>query len=220
MHSLIGPRDLRIIRLRAYPTLRSLHLYLGLFVSPFVVVFAASVIFLVHSWLPGSKASATTRTVANVAIPETAETAKGREQVVALRPVLDGLGVRGEIGFIRYVPRDRRITMPVTQPGRQTTVELRLAERAATITESRTGIADAMTYLHKMPGPHNVNIRGNSPHVTAWRWFADGTVYLLLLVSATGIYLWAVLKAERRIGLGLLAAGALSMGGVIYALIA
>jgi hypothetical protein len=108
----------------------------------------------------------------------------------------------------------------VTQPRRQATVELRLADRTATITEGRTGIADAMVYLHKMPGPHNVNIRGNSAHVTAWRWFADGTVYLLLFVSASGVYLWAVLKAERRIGLGLLAVGAGSMGGVIYALVA
>ena len=206
--------------MRTYPTLRSLHLYLGLFVSPFVVVFAASVIFLVHSWLPGSKPAVITRTVSAIAIPEAAETAKGTEQVTALRSVLEALDVRGEIGFVRYVPRDRRIIMPVTQPGRQTTVELRLAERTATITESRTGIADAQVYLHKLPGPHNVNIRGNSAHITAWRWLADGTVYLLLFVSASGVYLWAVLKAERRIGLGLLAAGALSIGGLLYALIA
>jgi hypothetical protein len=208
------------IALRTYPALRTLHLYLGLFVSPFVVVFAASVIFLVHSWLPGAKGPAVTRTVSEVVIPAAAETAKGREQVAALRSVLDAIGVAGEIGFIRYVPRDRRIVMPVTQPGRQTTVELRLAERTATITEGRTGMADALVYLHKMPGPHNVAIRGNSPHIAAWRWFADGTVYLLLFVSASGVYLWAVLKAERAIGLGLLAAGALSIGGLIYALIA
>jgi hypothetical protein len=206
--------------LRAYSTLRSLHLYLGLFLSPFVVVFATSVIFLVHSWLPGSKGAATTRTFSDVAIPAVAETAKGREQVVALQLVLETLNVRGEIGFVRYVPRDRRIIMPVMQPGRQATVELRLVERTATVTESRTGIADALMYLHKMPGPHNVNIRGNSAHVTAWRWFADGTVYLLLFVSASGVYLWAVLKAERRIGVGLLAMGAVSMGGMIYALVA
>ena len=110
--------------------------------------------------------------------------------------------------------------MPVTQPGRSTTVELQLAQRTATITTSRTGFADAMVYLHKMPGPHNVNIRGNSAHILAWRWFADATVYLLLFVSVSGIYLWAVLKAERWVGLGLLAAGALSFAGLVYALAA
>jgi hypothetical protein len=56
--------------------------------------------------------------------------------------------------------------------------------------------------------------------VQVWRWFADATVYLVLFVSLTGVYLWAVLKAERRVGLSLLAAGALSLGGLAYALIA
>ena len=188
--------------------------------SPFLVVFAASVIFLVHSWLPGAKPLATTRTVADISFPDTVETTKGREQIDALRGVLDALDVHGEIGFVRHSPRDRRIVMPVTQPGRQTMVELQLTERSATITTSRTGFADALVYLHKMPGPHNVAIRGNSPHMVAWRWFADATVYLLLFVSVSGIYLWAVLKAERRIGLGFLGAGALSFAGLIYVLVA
>jgi hypothetical protein len=195
-------------------------LYAGLFVSPFVVVFSVSVFFLVHSWMPGAKPTPSTRAAADVAFPAKLETTKGREQIAALRGVLDRLDVRGEIGFVRYIPRERRFVLPITQPGRQSTVELRLAERIATITTSNTGIADAMVYLHKMPGPHNVNIRGNSEHVTAWRWFADATVYLLLFVSASGVYLWAVLKSERRIGLSLVAAGVMSLGGLIYALVA
>lgn len=206
--------------LRLYPTLRNLHLYAGLFVSPCIVVFALSVFFLVHSWIPGAKNPSTTRTASNLVFPETLETAKGREQVEALRVVLDRLNVRGEIGFVRYVPRERRFVLPVTQPGRQTTVELQLATRTASIATTTTGLADAMVYLHKMPGPHNVSIRGNSPHVQGWRWLADATVYLLLFVSVSGVYLWAVLKAERRVGLSLLAAGALSFGGLVYALIA
>ncbi len=206
--------------MRAYPTVRNLHLYVGLFLSPFIVVFSVSVFFLVHSWIPGAKQAPVTRTATEVVFPENAETAKGREQIAALRSVLDGLNVRGEIGFVRYSPRDRRFVLPVTQPGRQTTVEFNVALRTASISTSATGIADAMVYLHKMPGPHNVSIRGNSLHVQVWRWLADATVYLLLFVSVSGIYLWAVLKAERRVGLGLLAAGALTFGGLIYALIA
>jgi len=205
---------------RAYPAFRNLHLYIGLFVSPFIVVFAVSVIFLVHSWLPGAKHSSTTRTIADISFPDTVEATKGREQVEVLRGLLAGLGVHGEIGYVRYVPRDRRIAMPVTEPGRLTMVEFQLAQRTATITTSRTGFADALVYLHKMPGPHNVNIRGNSTHILAWRWFADATVYLLLFVTMSGIYLWAVLKAERRIGLGLLAAGVVSLAGLVYGLVA
>jgi hypothetical protein len=207
------------LTLRTYPLVRSLHLYLGLFVSPFIVVFSLSVFFVVHSWVPGSSEPKSTRVVAEVAIPDGLESAKGAAQINAVRSVLDALNVNGEIGFIRYSPQQRRFNLPVTQPGRETQIELQLSTRTAVISTRTTGIADAMVYLHKMPGPHNVALRGNSIHVQVWRWLADVTVYLLLLVTATGIYLWAVLKAERRLGLALMGAGALTCGGMIYALI-
>jgi hypothetical protein len=70
-----------------------------------------------------------------------------------------------------------------------------------------------------MPGPHNANLRGNAAFIRAWRWIADATVYLLLFLTVSGVYLWAVLKTERRIGLALLAAGAVSFGGLIFALV-
>ena len=59
---------------------------------------------------------------------------------------------------------------------------------------------ESLSYLHKMPGPHNVAIRGNWIGTQAWRVFADATIYLLLFISLSGIYLWWAIKAERRIG--------------------
>ncbi len=38
----------------------------------------------------------------------------------------------------------------------------------------------------------------------------DTTVYLLLFITISGVYMWAVIKAERKIGLVLLGAGSLS----------
>jgi hypothetical protein len=54
----------------------------------------------------------------------------------------------------------------------------------------------------------------------AWRWLADATVYLLLFISVSGIYLWTVLRLERRAGIAMLAAGAVSFFGIVYALVA
>jgi hypothetical protein len=184
-----------------------------------VVVFALSVLFLVHSWLPRGETTATTRTASDLIFPQNIETARGAEQVGAVRSVLDQLEVKGEIGFIRYAPQQRRFSIPVLQPGKETLIELQLAARTASVVTRSMGIADAMVYLHKMPGPHNVSLRGNSPHVQAWRWLADATVYILLFVTVSGIYLWAVLKAERVIGLSMLVAGVLSLGGLIYAIL-
>jgi uncharacterized iron-regulated membrane protein len=58
------------MRGRFYRLIRDLHLYLGLFISPFVLVFAISVFFLVHAWLPkiGSETS-TTRVVSALPLP-------------------------------------------------------------------------------------------------------------------------------------------------------
>ena len=52
-----------------------------------------------------------------------------------------------------------------------------------------------------------------------WRWLADATVYLTLFLSLSGINLWVALRAERRIRFTMIAAGALSFGGILYAIV-
>ena len=203
---------------RFYVLIRDLHLYFGLFISPFVLLFAVSVFFLVHSWIPGVSRQISVRTVPNIPIPEDIEKLSGRQQVDALHGVLDRIGAAGEVNFIRRIPRERRLVIPVVVPGRETYVDLNLEARSATISQHNTGAWDALVYLHKMPGPHNVNIRGNWFYTRVWKWLADATVYLILFISISGVYLWTVLRAERRIGLALLAGGACSLAGIVYAL--
>ena len=203
---------------RFYLVTRDLHLYFGLFISPFVLVFAISVIFLVHSWIPGGAPQPASRRAVDLSIPAHVGHLKGREQLAAIRGVLDQLGVSGEVGFVRGLPKEHRLIVPVGVPGRETTVDLDLETRSATITKRSTGVWDGLVYLHKMPGPHNTNIRVNTTYMRVWKWFADATVYLLLFISISGIYMWTVLRGERRIGLVLIAAGAFSFFGVIYAI--
>jgi hypothetical protein len=97
-------------------------------------------------------------------------------------------------------------------------VRIELEARQAVVEMPRRGLADAMHWLHKMPGPHLANIRGNWLWTRVWRVLSDSVVYLLLLITATGIYLWAVLRAERKAGLLFLAAGAVSFFGILYAI--
>ena len=54
----------------------------------------------------------------------------------------------------------------------------------------------------------------------AWRVLADATVYLFLFITLSGIYLWVALRAERRVGLVLILAGAGTFGGLVYAIVA
>ncbi|HSB17289.1 MAG TPA: hypothetical protein VLE22_22755 [Bryobacteraceae bacterium] len=205
---------------RFYTVTRDLHLYIGLFLAPFVLVFAVSVFFLVHSWLPGvAPEPGPPRTVTGVLIPNGVENLDGRKRVDAVRAVLDPLGVAGEVTVIRHIRNERRLVIPVIVPGRETTVDINLETRTALVSTRTTGIWDALVTLHKAPGPHLVAIRMNWFPMRVWKWLADATVWLVLFLSVSGIYLWAVLRAERRIGLVLIAAGATSFFGVIYALV-
>ena len=207
------------MRGRFYRFIRDLHLYLGLFISPFVLVFAVSVVFVVHSWRPriGSETS-TTRVVSALPLPADLQRLSGRPLIDALRPTLEKAGVRGEVGFIQHLVKEEKLIIPVTIPGRETTVSIRIASGEATIVTRETGLADALVTLHKSPGQHGPTIRMNWFYMKAWRWMADATVYLILFISASGIYLWYVLRAERSVGYFLLFAGALTFFGMAYAL--
>src|SRR5262249_30119632 len=134
-------------------------------------------------------------------------------------PVLEKAGVRGEVGFVRRLVKEEKLVIPVTIPGRETTVSLSLANGEATIETRETGLADALVILHKSPGQHGPDIRMNWLYMKLWRWMADSTVYLTLFITVSGIFLWYVLRAERVAGLVILSAGALTFFGMAYALI-
>ena len=206
------------MRNRFYLIIRDLHLYTGLFISPFVLVFAISVFYLVHAWVP-AESSRPPRKVTNLKLLPNVQDLSGRARVDAVRSILDQVGVQGEIGFIRHIPKERRLVVPMSIPGRQTVLTIDLAAQTATVLERQTGLADALVLLHKVPGPHLVDIRMNWFPMLVWRFLADGTVYLLLFITASGIYLWAVLRSERHVGLTLLTLGAFSFFGVVYAVV-
>ena len=208
-----------LTRQRIYWIIRDMHLYAGLFVSPFVLVFAFSVFALVHPSRQSRPTVSGSRTVRNLYVPADIEKDIGSAGLVAVRRILDQCMVRGEIGFIQHLPRENRLVVPVSVPGRETVVVIDLKGATADISDRETGVMGSLALLHKSPGPHLVDIRMNWLPMQIWRCVADSTVYLILFLSASGIYLWLLLRAERRVGVVLLAAGVLSFVGIIYALI-
>ena len=207
------------MRRRFYGITRDLHLYLGLFSSPFVLLFSVSVFFLVHTWLPrlGSQRS-DTRLVPALPLSGDLRTLSGRPLIEALRPILKSAGVQGEVGFVTRLVQEDSLVIPVMIPGRDTTVTIRLATGDTSIVTRESGLASALAILHRSPGEHAPAIRMNWFWMGAWRWMADTTAYLILFISVSGIYLWYVLRAERRVGFVLIAAGALSFFGLAYAI--
>ena len=201
-----------------YRWLRDLHLYFGLFISPFILLFAASVFYLNHGQLL-TGAELPVEAYRNLDVPDGFDRLKGREAVDRAAAILPQLRVSGEVGYLRYVARDRHLIFPVSKAGSETTVDVDLDARTATVKRRSMNLWESLSYLHKMPGPHNVAIRGNWIGIGIWRLFADATIYLVLFISLSGVYLWWAIKAERRIGAALLAAGAFSFVGLVYAVI-
>jgi hypothetical protein len=197
---------------RIYHWTRDLHLYLGLLVSPVIVIFALSSIFLNHAFLPWRGDSVQTRSY-TVPIPT------GDNSLDMAKQVRQSIQVSGEIDFIRWDRDDRTLSFPLRRPGWSADVQVDLATGRTTVEEKTTGVWDAMVYMHKMPGPHNVAIRGNAPATQAWRVVADATVYLVLFLTATGIYLWLILKVERKAGLIAVGAGMVTFLFITFALI-
>ena len=200
-----------------YRWTRDLHLYLGLFVSPFLVAFAVSVFFLNHAKVDTSAVSSIA-TVRDIAVPAGMERTQGREAVDLARKIVDQVGVTGEIGFVRYLGKERRLVIPVSRPGVETVVDVDVSKRTAVVSRRITSVMESIAYLHKSPGPHNAVLRGNWFWTRVWRWLTDGTVYLLLFSSVSGLYLWFTIRAERRVGLVLLGAGAMTFVAFLYGL--
>ena len=128
-----------------YRLTRDLHLYLGLFVSPYVLVFAFSVFFLVHAWLPTAARSAKgPREVSNLPIPANLDQLSGRARIDALRPTLKAAKVAGEVGWIQFSPNEHKLVIPVSVPGKNTILTIDLDQHRGVVEEKVTGFADAV----------------------------------------------------------------------------
>ncbi|MEP7000304.1 MAG: PepSY-associated TM helix domain-containing protein [bacterium] len=212
------PRPPRAVFKAFYRWTRDLHLYLGLFVSPFVLVYAVSAIQFNHTLMPWGGVSnaevAREERVVRVVVSDS------KNSLEIARQVRQQIDVRGEIGYVRRKAGSREVRFPIETPGHVTTVDVDLSAGTATIQQRSTGVWDGLTYLHKMPGPHNATVRGNWLVTRFWGWTADVAVYLILFLTASGVYLWTVLRADRRTGMAFLGAGLLSFVAIIVAIVA
>lgn len=193
---------------------RDLHLYAGLFLSPFILIFAFSTLCLNHPGQDGGAAESGAPWTQPVTFDPTAP-----GTLLQARGILGQLRLTGEIDNVMHNKKAGRLTIPVSKPGELTTVTVDLASGVATVQRKVEGMAAALVYLHKRPGPHLVMFRGNWAYMAAWARLADATVYGTFFLTATGLYLWWFFKAERRLGWVLLAAGLLTVGGLATAMV-
>jgi len=199
-------RKNRIISQGLYHWTRQLHLYFGVFISPFILLFAISAIPLNHRWQPNPREHKTSVPV---------QITEGLEKMELVNSILAQLNLTGEV-IGRGQVRNNQTVIRVTRPGKMKILTVDMLNKKAEIVERTFGFLDTLRYLHLNPGPHKLP---NWFFTRFWGWMADTTVYVILFLSLSGIYMWAVIKAERKVGLIMLASGCLSFVWIVYALL-
>lgn len=178
-----------------YPLLRSLHLYSGLFISPFVLIFSISVFIFNHPQVIRSLSPVTPMDEVKMKLDRIPY---DTTDLLTARKIVLKLGIDGEVDYINH--NNDRITFPLKKPGLITHITVNKHNDSVLIRPEREGAYRAMAFLHSMPGQHNQKIRGNSDFIKVWRILADGVVYLLLFLTISGVFLWYFLKVERNLG--------------------
>ncbi|TAL80401.1 MAG: hypothetical protein EPN88_01285 [Bacteroidetes bacterium] len=194
--------------------IRTLHIYFGLFISPFILIYSISVLaynhagFLSHINTVKSLPEIRTR-LDNIPYDTT--------DLLTAQAIIRKIGIKGEIDFI--INNADQISFPVNKPGLKTRVEVNTHTDSVVINRQLEGSIRAMNYLHIMPGQHNAKIRGNSLFLKIWRLIADLVVYLLLFLVLSGIFLWYLLEFERNTGFYAIILGMLFFTGLLFLII-
>ena len=193
-----------------YPLVRSLHLYFGLFISPFILIFSISALVFNHVGFLNRMSPVKSLPEIRIKLDEIPY---DTTDLGTAKAIISKLGIVGEIDFISK--NNSRISFPVNKPGLKTRVEVNTLTDSVVITMQMEGSMRAMSYLHLMPGQHNVQIRGNSVFLKIWRLIADAVVYLVMFLTVSGIFLWYFLKGERKTGLYSIIIGVLFFTGLL-----
>ncbi len=190
-------------------TLRSwllnLHLYGGLLVSSYVVLFGVSSLNYNHHF-GGAVEDDMVEWQTQITLPEGVD--DDRTISFAVR---DSLGLLGWAPWWEYRHGDDVFHFQVVRPGKRYHMHLS-PDGSLRVEEYRLGIWPVVNQLHalmRLP---------NSDFISVWGVFTELTFWVVLLSTASGVYLWTRRSAERRIGWILLAVtgATLILMGYIY----
>ncbi len=193
-----------------YSLVRNVHLYIGLFISPFVIIFAVSILVFNHPLFFSKIYPVKELPAQNLRLDSFPVRSS---DLLTARAILTQLDMTGEIDYI--TKKDSSLSFPVRTPGMVSRVVVNKGTGMVSVKRSEQGIFRGTTYLHAMPGPHNVAIRGNSGFINTWRYLTDTLVYSILFLTISGIFMWYFLQSERKMGLFALATGILILIGLL-----
>lgn len=202
-----------------YKLIKDIHLYTGLFISPFIILFSISAIILNHDFVNWQEDWQKWSFSVDKKVDKTVKFNIPNASQLKLekaKNILKEIDIEGEIANIF----GDSITMyiPVTKPNYRISIKADLGSGIAYIHSERVSLWKKLIWLHKMPGPHNENIRGNWVYTKFWASVVDLSVICLFFTTITGFILWFYYKNERVIGMISLIIGILSIVSLVIGL--
>lgn len=171
------------------------HLYLGLLIAPYVVVYALSAVAFNHG-IKGAPSTPTSE-VRTVTLPA------AEDDFALARGLSDQLGVPGWLnrGKIQR-PSPEELVFAIGRPGSRVTVTVDEAAGEARVETERSGIVSVLRGLH---GLHDL---GGTFWGETWAVYTEVSVWVLGLAIFSGILLWLPRPSARAFGASFLIAGA------------
>jgi len=170
------------------------HLYLGLLISPYVVVYALSSVAINHGMkdAPGEPTSE----VRAVELPA------AEDDVALARALSEQLGVAGRLnkGKVRR-PTPEELVFELGRPGSRVTVTVDEAAGEARLVTRRAGIVSVLKGLH---GLHDL---GGTLWGWTWGVYTEVSVWVLGLALSSGILIWLPRPSARKLGASFLVVG-------------
>jgi hypothetical protein len=175
-----------------YKIIRTIHLLLASFSLPFLIMYGVSAVQMSHSTWFQMKPAVTEHEL-SLASGET-------DARIVAREIMNQLpDTKGELSNVQSAGTG--LSLRIVVPG--TVHEVRY-DRTSGVVRVKTSVAGKMGMLNRLH--HWAGFWHEPTSMKAWA-IAVAIVSLgLLLVGATGIYMWFTRRPERRIGIVLLAA--------------
>ena len=182
-----------------YRTLRSLHLCAGLFALVFLVAYAISALQMTHGkWVHMELRTATRE----VALRPGLSGARA-----ASRELADHYGIWGELTAVRVTAGG--VEFRILRPGMVWQADYAAATGVARLRITDTGVLGALNRIHQMRG-----VWHNWVAYNVWAVLLALIGCAILILGASGLYLWWKTHRDRRFTGALLIVGVTVAGGL------
>ncbi len=178
------------IPLTMYKIVRNIHLLLASFSLPFLIMYGVSAVQMSHSaWFQMKPA---------VHEHELSITAGLTDARAIAREIMDReRALKGEVSNIQ--PNDTGVVLRIVVPG--TVHEVRYA-RGSGVARVKTSVAGVMGRLNRLH--HWAGFWHEPVSMKVWGFAVAIVSTALVLLGASGLYMWFTRRSERRIGVALL----------------